>query len=423
MERCLCWPVRRMVNQREKMRERLVSMLNNGIDVKWEDRRGLRREKLKRKKISVVTSGMHGKLEERERCMTDEFREWAQKVVRCISVEKERMMHYLLLTGAGWRWSVLKKDCLVMFSDRALLRPLKPIHVRSIMTQNRTVELNQVVGVHLLSFLEGIDATNFIEAVNDSRQFWCIAKTLDQHFIKLISTFQGQQRILLPRAIFGSYAEQLEIDEENLITFSKWYSCMREPCERLYIHPSFSVQGFAKLCHVYKSSLFKCYSRLIPFNTTWYDADFGLLNYETYGHNSGSERILNDHELNLFKSKTSGKKNAICKPDSIFTISVDTHFNTKAAQSLSLALRFVCSMNEFKQNLMIRFSSSLWLEAIDFSKMAVVGGCVLNALCHSPFADTREQDVNIISYANNTIDFEEQSWRRSILWIKFFRWL
>ena len=55
---------------------------------------------------------------------------------------------------------------------------------------------------------------------------------------------------------------------------------------------------------------------------------------------------------------------------------------------------------------MNRFSSSLWLEAIDFSKLAVVGGCVLNALCHSPFGDTREQDVNIISYADNTIDFE-----------------
>ena len=144
----------------------------------------------------------------------------------------------------------------------------------------------------------------------------------------------------------------------------------------------------------------------MPFNTTWYDADFGLLNYETYGHTSGSERVLNDHELNLFKSKTSSKKNAIYKLDSKFTILVDTHFNTKEAQSLSAALRFVSSINEFKQNLMIRFSSSLWLEAIDFSKMAVVGGCVLNALCHSPFADTREQDVNIISYADNTIDFE-----------------
>ena len=90
------------------------------------------------------------------------------------------------------------------------------------MAQNRTVELNQVIGSHLLSFLEGIDATNFIEAVNDSRQFWCIAKTLDQHFIKLISTFEGRQRILLPRAVFGSYIGPLEIDEENLIAFSRW---------------------------------------------------------------------------------------------------------------------------------------------------------------------------------------------------------
>jgi hypothetical protein len=134
-----------------------------------------------------------------------------------------------------------------MFSDRAFLHPLISIHVQSMMAQNRAVELNQVVGSHLLSFLEEVDATNFIEAVNNSRQFWCIAKSLDQHFIKLINTFLGQQRILLPRALFESYTGELQIDEENLIVFSKRYSWVRQPCERLYIHPSFSFQGFASL--------------------------------------------------------------------------------------------------------------------------------------------------------------------------------
>jgi hypothetical protein len=44
------------------------------------------------------------------------------------------------------------------------------------------IELNQLVGYHLLTFIDGADATNFIEAVNDSKQFWSIAKTLDHHF-------------------------------------------------------------------------------------------------------------------------------------------------------------------------------------------------------------------------------------------------
>jgi hypothetical protein len=63
-------------------------------------------------------------------------------------------------------------------------------------------------------------------------------------------------------------------------------------------------------------------------------------------------------------------------------------------------------MDEFKQNLATRFSSALWLEAIDFSKLIIAGGCVLNALCHSPFSDTKEQDVNLFYYANNPSDFE-----------------
>jgi hypothetical protein len=53
-----------------------------------------------------------------------------------------------------------------------------------------------------------------------------------------------------------------------------------------------------------------------------------------------------------------------------------------------------------------RFSSALWLEAIDFSKLVIVGGCVLDALCRSPFSDTKEQDVHLIYYADHTLDFE-----------------
>jgi hypothetical protein len=64
-------------------------------------------------------------------------------------------------------------------------------------------------------------------------------------------------------------------------------------------------------------------------------------------------------------------------------------------------------MTEFKQNLAARFSSNTRLEAVDFSKLVVTDGCVLNASCPIPFPDTEEQDVNLIYYADNIFDFEK----------------
>ena len=69
-------------------------------------------------------------------------------------------------------------------------------------------------------------------------------------------------------------------------------------------------------------------------------------------------------------------------------------------------MTFIHTVDEFKQNLAIRFSSATWLGAIDFTKLVIVGGCVLNALCRVPFPDTKKQDINLIYYANDTSDFE-----------------
>lgn len=179
------------------------------------------------------------------------------------------------------------------------------------MTENKIVELNPDTGYYLLKFIDGVDAVNFIEAVNDSQQFWSIAKTSDHHFIEMIKAFRGQPRILLPHTLFEDFSNEYEIDHEELIIVSRRYSGTIQPSERLYIHPCFSTEGFTKLCEVYKTSLFNCYSRLLPLNTVGYNysADFGLLDYEYYGHTIGSERILNDHERNLFKCKRYRIKN------------------------------------------------------------------------------------------------------------------
>lgn len=69
-------------------------------------------------------------------------------------------------------------------------------------------------------------------------------------------------------------------------------------------------------------------------------------------------------------------------------------------------MTFIHTIDEFKQNLVNRFSSSAWLEAIDFSKLVIVGGCVLNALCQVPFLDTKQQDINLIYYSNDAFEFE-----------------
>lgn len=176
------------------------------------------------------------------------------------------------------------------------------------MTDHTVVELNRDIGYYLLMFLDGIDATNFIEAVNNSQQFWSIAKTSDYHFIELIKSFCGHPRIPLSTyAVLGDFTNEYEIDDEQLTVVSTRYSDVTEPSERLFIHPCFSIEGFATLCRVYKTSLFKCYCRLLPLNTVCYNADFGLLNYEWYGDTVGAERLMNDHEKKMFKGNNNRK--------------------------------------------------------------------------------------------------------------------
>jgi len=70
-------------------------------------------------------------------------------------------------------------------------------------------------------------------------------------------------------------------------------------------------------------------------------------------------------------------------------------------------MAFVRTMKEFKQNLVTRFSSDVWLRTIDFSKWVLVGGCVLNALCRSPFPDTKQQAINLVYYVNDILDFKK----------------
>jgi len=171
------------------------------------------------------------------------------------------------------------------------------------MSDTIVIAFSEIVGYHLLKFLDGLNAINFIEAVDNSEQFGSIANTSDRHFIRSISVFCNYKRIILPRYLFQSFMGESEIDEEQLVLVSTRYSSFIQPSERLYIHPCFSLEGFSKLCEVYKTSLFKCYCRLLPLNTVWYYADFGLLDYEWYSQTVGLRRVLSSHEKKLFKGK------------------------------------------------------------------------------------------------------------------------
>jgi hypothetical protein len=68
---------------------------------------------------------------------------------------------------------------------------------------------------------------------------------------------------------------------------------------------------------------------------------------------------------------------------------------------------YVLRAQECRNNLLARFAGKHWLGAVDFSKFAVVAGCVLNGLCTVPFEDTRDQDVNLVYYAKESLDFKQ----------------
>lgn len=168
------------------------------------------------------------------------------------------------------------------------------------MEKNSVIELNPDIGRYLTRFLDGMDVINFVETVNNSEQFYSIANTLDHHFIQIITTFRDQKPIWLLYTHSESSTDICDIDDERQLFVKKYYSFFKEPVDRYFVYPCFSTEGFSKLCQTYRTSLFKCYSRLLSFNSCCYSPTFELLDYELYAHTIGSERILNDHEKTLF---------------------------------------------------------------------------------------------------------------------------
>ncbi len=56
-----------------------------------------------------------------------------------------------------------------------------------IMIGNAVIPLPEVIGCHLLTYLYGTDAINFVEAINNTDQFGSIAQTSDHHALALMA--------------------------------------------------------------------------------------------------------------------------------------------------------------------------------------------------------------------------------------------
>jgi hypothetical protein len=54
-----------------------------------------------------------------------------------------------------------------------------------------------------------------------------------------------------------------------------------------------------------------------------------------------------------------------------------------------------------------RFKSSVWIEAIDFAKFHISGGCIVNSLCKQPFSDTSIEQVDINFNGNSFNEFDD----------------
>ena len=82
-------------------------------------------------------------------------------------------------------------------------------------------------------------------------------------------------------------------------------------------------------------------------------------------------------------------------------------FQSLQHNNLNKELSYVESIAEFMMNFKIRFKSSVWIEAIDFTRFHISGGCIVNCLCKQPFPDTIIEKVDINFNGNSFDEFDE----------------
>ncbi|CAF3478219.1 unnamed protein product [Rotaria socialis] len=250
----------------------------------------------------------------------------------------------------------------------------------------KIVALNQDIGYLLLKYLKGLDVISFMEAIDGSEQFNMIEISEDHLFYKVFMKIVKEEKMKINVPYLHFYLDTCSIDEHGYL-YPERYHSGETPILRLFIHPTFTVEAFENLCFTYKTPSFQCYSRLLPLNTYTYVGNFLLLDYFHYKGLIGCPRELNAHERRLFK-------------ECLF-------FRTLQSNILNKQISFVASMTEFMKNFENRFKSSVWIEAIDFTKFHISGGCIVNSLCEQPFPDTTTEQIDINFNGNSFNEFDE----------------
>lgn len=159
------------------------------------------------------------------------------------------------------------------------------------------------IGYYLLNFVDGVDATNFIQVLESSGECCSLATTLDGVFLKIVKKFNSDGPIMIPQELYQHYLHECDLLKFRIVSLEKHDLLLKQPEQRLFVHPHFSMEAFHKLSGTYRAPLFQCYSRLISFNTDFYCSEYGLINYDLYAQTIGFDRSLNVHEMKLFKVK------------------------------------------------------------------------------------------------------------------------
>lgn len=163
-----------------------------------------------------------------------------------------------------------------------------------------SVALNQDIGYLLLRFLDGLNAINFMQAVDGSEQFRTIQITEERIFSKLFAQLVKRERTRVSVPYLHLYLDTCSIDEDGYLSPDR-YDHGAPPTMRLFIHPAFTSEAFKQVCCTYKTPSFPCYARLLPLNTHSYAGTLILADYFLHKQSIGQSRQLNVHERGLFK--------------------------------------------------------------------------------------------------------------------------
>ena len=171
-------------------------------------------------------------------------------------------------------------------------------------SHNKIVELNYDIGYMLINKLKGLDAINFMEAIIGSDQFGGI-EIRDDHFFNVIFMKTAKKEIVKVKLSYRhAYLDSFYVDVNGYL-YPRKYSDDEGPPIRMFVHPTFTVDAFENLCFTYKTAVFHCYSRLLPFNMHPYVGNLIVVDYFNYKDSVGCARQLNEHERYLFKGMIS----------------------------------------------------------------------------------------------------------------------